>query len=141
MAIVNRIDINSSGEPGNFLNYVYPVGSIYMSINSANPSTLFGGAWEQIQGQFLLSAGNGYTAGTTGGEASHTLTEAEMPSHYHNLPIDYGSHSGSSRGISSWLDTATVLNDGSYKTGNIGGGQPHNNMPPYLVVYMWKRTA
>ena len=134
MAIVNKIDINPSGEPGNFLNYVYPVGSIYISVNSANPSTLFGGAWEQIQGQFLLSAGNGYTAGTTGGEATHTLTKAEMP-------IDYGSHSGGSRGISSWVDNATVLNDGSYKTGNIGGGQPHNNMPPYLVVYMWKRTA
>ena len=52
MATVNKIDINSSGEPGNFLNYVYPVGSIYMSINSANPSTLFGGLGNKFKDSF-----------------------------------------------------------------------------------------
>ena len=132
------------------LNKAYPVGSIYMSINSANPSTLFGGAWEQIQGQFLLSAGNGYTAGSTGGEATHTLLASEMPSHSHSfggrvpeLRMDnirnVGVRSGSvgsymvPGGPSEW-SPVTV-------TGGIGGNEPHNNMPPYLVVYMWKRIS
>ena len=59
---------------------VYPVGSIYMSVNSTSPATLFGGTWTQIQDTFLLAAGSTYAAGATGGEATHTLTENEMPS-------------------------------------------------------------
>lgn len=58
---------------------IYPVGSIYMSVNSADPSTLFGGTWERIQDTFLLAAGESYAAGDTGGEAEHTLTEQELP--------------------------------------------------------------
>lgn len=62
----------------------YPVGAIYLSVNSTSPGTLFGGTWEQIQDKFLLSAGSTYTAGSTGGEATHTLTSNEMPSHNHS---------------------------------------------------------
>ena len=126
---------------GSLLDAIYPIGSIYQSTNETSPETLFGGTWSQIQGQFLLGASSTYPAGSTGGEAKHTLTSQEIPSHYHNLPIDYGSHSGSSRGISSWVDNATASSDGSYKTGNTGGGQAHNNMPPYMAVYIWQRTA
>lgn len=68
---------------------LYPVGSIYMSINSTNPSVFFGGTWEQIEDTFLLCAGDTYLAGSTGGEATHVLTEAELPSHVHNV----GAHS------------------------------------------------
>ena len=57
----------------------YPVGSIYMSANATNPGTLFGGTWSQIQGRFLLAADGSHAAGSTGGEATHTLTQAEMP--------------------------------------------------------------
>ena len=64
-------------------NKIYPIGSIYMSINETNPSELFGGEWEQIQDRFLLASGSTYSAGATGGEATHTLTENEMPSHTH----------------------------------------------------------
>lgn len=135
---------------------VYPVGSIYLSVNSTSPATLFGGTWTQIQDTFLLAAGSTYTAGATGGSATHTLTVDEMPSH---------SHTFTERMSWYWGDTNTVcyLVNGSYRnvvphtgtnghmhidgvpdprdTTDTGGGQAHNNMPPYLAVYMWKRTA
>ena len=68
-----------------FLDMIYPVGSIYMSVLSTNPATFFGGTWQKIQGQFLLGAGGGYTLGTSGGNASVTLTTANMPSHNHTV--------------------------------------------------------
>lgn len=121
---------------------IYPVGSIYMSINNVNPSTLFGGTWEQIKDTFLLSAGDTYTAGNTGGEATHTLTVNEIPSHRHpgltvtEQPANIG-NGNSGIGLN-----YSGSNGGSpLATAFAGGGQAHNNMPPYLVVYMWKRTA
>ena len=120
----------------------YPIGSIYMSINNVNPSTLFGGVWEQIKDTFLLSAGDTYTAGNTGGEATHTLTVDEIPSHRHpgltvtEQPANIG-NGNSGIGLN-----YSGSNGGSpLATAFAGGGQAHNNMPPYLVVYMWKRTA
>ena len=68
-----------------FLDMIYPVGSIYMSVLSTNPATFFGGTWAQIQGKFLLASGGGYTLGTSGGNASVTLTTANMPSHNHTV--------------------------------------------------------
>jgi len=213
----------------------YPVGAIYISASAVNPSQLFGGTWEQVQGKFLLSASANYPAGTTGGEASHTLTTSEMPSHTHGVNI-YSSgshiHSGSANGAGGHTHTrgtmnitgSTLSNDGDrayspyalgyigenndlYSRGafyissndgrvsvihgingsntdrtdgilsfdaarnwtgetsnsgyhshtlnvnaggehshtaivaNTGGNAPHNNMPPYLSVYVWKRTA
>ena len=64
---------------------IYPVGAIYISVNSTSPGTLFGGSWERIQDRFLLSAGSSYSAGSTGGSATHTLTASEMPSHTHTF--------------------------------------------------------
>lgn len=140
---------------------IYPVGSIYMSVNNANPGTLFGGTWEQIQDTFLLAAGQTYSAGATGGEAAHTLTQSEMPSHTHPPYYD-----GADWGIAEFRNTSdksgiwrfdlTNTGDGlllgaradgqTYialrsSTGSVGGGTAHNNMPPYLAVYVWKRTA
>lgn len=128
---------------------IYPVGSIYISLNATNPSSLFGGKWEQIKGRFLLGTNDNYPVNQTGGEETHTLTTNEMPSHTHSLVKD------------SRLDTAYHINNASYGgassySGNggdwlrwnlatsfssTGGNQPHNNMPPYLAVYMWQRTA
>lgn len=132
---------------------VYPVGSIYMSVNNTSPATLFGGTWEQLQDRFLLGAGTIYTAGNTGGEATHTLTTNEMPSHFHNTAVkDFLNQTGGSNSPAYF----TVLNNSSvsynYGSGvsnsfdnalaeNTGGGQAHNNLPPYLVVNIWKRTA
>lgn len=71
---------------GDFLNKVYPVGAIYMSMNATDPGTLFGGTWERINDKFLLGVGDTYKkAGAYGGEATHTLTAAEMPSHSHTF--------------------------------------------------------
>ena len=155
---------------------VYPVGSIYMSINNTSPSTLFGGTWVQLQDTFLYATSttadtNSTTA--TDGEATHTLTVDEMPSHTHiqdshnhgmahnhnhrHLMFDdISTGSGSSGGYArtsnrsvgtkytGYDSTASSKSntDGKVATNqNTGGGQAHNNMPPYMRVYMWKRTA
>lgn len=121
-----------------FLQKVYPVGSIYMSVNSTSPASLFGGTWQRIQDSFLLAAGTTYAAGATGGEAAHTLTEAELATHRH-AAIFQTSGSGDFFTIAGASQTSDA---GIYAYGGYaGGGQAHNNMPPYLAVYMWKRTA
>lgn len=119
----------------------YPVGSIYMSVNNINPSEFFGGTWEQIKDRFLLACGSTYKNGTTGGEASHQLTVNEMPSHKHNVATVYPFNFGGMR-------TAVANSTANDRTGTAtdvvdasGGNQAHNNMPPYLAVYVWKRTA
>lgn len=124
------------------LEAVYPVGSIYMSVNSTSPATLFGGTWKAIRGKFLLGAyGNTYKAGSTGGEAAHTLTESEMPNHKHSIwfPNDGGEQSAEI-GYPDTGSKNTYYAEAS-KTSGTGGGAAHNNMPPYLAVYIWKRTA
>lgn len=81
--LVSEVSNKASG--GYDIDKVYPVGSIYMSITETNPSELFGGVWEALSDRFLIGAGTTYTAGTTGGEATHVLTETEMPSHTHSM--------------------------------------------------------
>ena len=127
---------------GGILSAVYPVGSIYMSVNSTSPSTLFGGTWEQLQDRFLLAAGSDYPAGETGGEANVTLTTEEMPAHTHTLQGDHLFYiSGGGSGVSASGNWGGDRTPGKNVTTSTGGGLPHNNMPPYLAVYMWKRTA
>lgn len=136
---------------------MWPVGSIYISVSATSPQTLFGGTWERIQDTFLLAAGSTYAAGKTGGEASHTLTTAEMPSHGHNPANEAGYYGfitnskksftigdmGSQSGSGRYYPYASAAFDISRNTltGTTGGGNSHNNMPPYLAVYVWKRTA
>lgn len=120
-------------------NMVYPVGAIYISVSATNPSTLFGGTWERIQDRFLLAAGSSYSAGSTGGEANHTLTVDEMPRHSHLFTMLTSSTALGSFGYpASANDTGNGIDKATHNT---GGGHPHNNMPPYLAVYVWKRTA
>ena len=217
-------------ESGDFkkdiVDLIYPVGSIYITMNSTNPSTLFGGTWEAFgQGRVLIGAGTGndgstslsFTAGGTGGEYKHALTTSEIPSHTHrfrgtteannhshthtyvkatgvrghklteaeipahthavptpgyyaalstpntgfgafavvNPPIDkkdgYSTGSiGGSRSHNHELSTSSVASGSESQnhthtfsgiTGNAGSGSSHNNIQPYIVVYMWKRTA
>ena len=119
------------------VNLIYPVGSIYMSVNSTSPATLFGGTWEKIEDTFLLASGDTYTAGNTGGEATHTLTIDEIPSHRHEAStLARYAITGAANALAGY-DPSTAHQTTSY----VGGGQAHNNMPPYLTVYMWKRTA
>ena len=117
------------------LDFIYPIGSIYMSVNSISPQTLFGGTWTQIKDRFLLACGDTYTNGTTGGEATHKLTVNEMPSHNHVLK------KGNSLGDGSGIMWSNTLGENAAGVNLTGGSQAHNNMPPYLAVYIWKRTA
>lgn len=113
----------------------YPVGSIYMSVNNINPSNFFGGTWEQIKDQFLLCAGSTYEAGTTGGSASYTLKQENLTSRTmvrQSVSAKYGCACNTS--ITGWANIC--LNDAG-----LTSGQPFSIMPPYLAVYVWKRTA
>ena len=144
--------INDSSSEGNInLDKIYPVGSIYMSVNDTNPSTLFGGNWEQIKDRFLLATGDTYSPGVLGGEATHTLTVSEMPAHTHQtrIRLDPQHTGGNNRnnglmvsdiGKGSWYNWYNGDDDNAHvNLSNTGGGQAHNNMPPYLTVYIWKR--
>lgn len=117
----------------------YPVGAIYLSVTDVNPAALFGGTWERIGGRFLLGADTTYTAGSTGGEAAHTLTVDEMPKHNHE--IDNLNASGSATPFMTVQAQDKKGFGGNVQTMYAGGSKAHNNMPPYLAVYMWKRTA
>ena len=146
------LNANGEIEAIRILNTVYPIGSIYMSVNSVSPATLFGGTWERIQDRFLLAAGITYSAGTSGGEASHNhgLSNGYAAIDYANI---YGSRYGISLRRKAQNFTATAIttsdlgntiNEG-YITGSateLGGRTDSvSNLPPYLAVYMWKRTA
>lgn len=152
----------------------YPIGAIYISVNSTNPSTIFGGSWEQIKDKFLLACGSTYANGSTGGEATHKLTTNEIPSHTHgskslvgkmqfraltsgtNIADIYSSGNAicsyTGDGGSTWsaainytsgsnkaTDVITV--NATHEHTSVGGNGAHNNMPPYLAVYVWKRVS
>lgn len=125
------------------LDMIYPIGSIYINVNNVNPGNLIGGTWERIQDTFLLAAGSTYAGGSTGGEAEHTLTVDEMPSHRHHILTNNDDFNNSSGGgnYGTTHDGTTAWYATTWYTENEGGGQAHNNMPPFLAVYVWKRTA
>ena len=190
---------------GDIISAVYPVGAIYMSVNAANPGTLFGGTWEQIQGRFLLGASSGHAAGSTGGAETVKLTGAQLPAHTHTVPAhthnvpnhthtvpehthaatcasggvhahrqtralvaaagtaryavqgtdstvhgqtqEGGSHThtvtiGSKAAFNTTSSGAcTTGSGGSGTTGSAGSTSAVGIMPPFLAVYVWKRTA
>lgn len=146
----------------NLINFIYPIGSIYMSVNNVSPSSFLGGTWEQIKDRFLLSAGSSYSAGSTGGTATHT----------HNYGLQYGGYyrstsleSNTNAGILTYDTNNNIsLVSGGVSQGTLEGpinknatngtttvSMTHyrqtantsytNNMPPYLTVYMWKRIG
>jgi hypothetical protein len=130
---------------------IYPVGSIYMSVNNVDPSIMFGGTWEQIKDRFLLASGNTYANGATGGEATHTLTTQEMPTHTHGItgetaPLAYPN---ATRQLMTGGTENFTLSDSTLElpltvyaeASDEGGGQAHNNMPPYFAVNIWVRRA
>lgn len=119
----------------------HPVGSIYTSTKPTDPHELFGGTWEPIQDTFLWCAGPKHAAGTSGGEETHTLIIEEMPSHTHGLMRYTGTDD---KNFSGHLANGVCANDSpNYLAANTkatGGGKPHNNMPPFVSVYAWKRV-
>jgi hypothetical protein len=128
---------------GSILKQIYPVGSIFMSINNVNPSTWITGTTWAVWGSGRVPVGVNTaqtefnTVEKTGGEKAHTLTIAEMPSHNHTSP-DYGAHQSGDRhpGSNSTGDSDNY----TVRTNNTGGDGSHNNLQPYITCYMWKRT-
>ena len=129
------------------LDRVHPVNSIYIGYSHISPASLFGGTWARIDSAFLWACASSGTIGARGGASTHTLSLAEMPSHSHDMPF-----SGSSGGVQSpykyiVLSSAASNGDGGKGYRNnmgtfaAGGGAAHNNMPPYIQVAVWRRTA
>lgn len=126
------------------IDIVYPVGSIYMSVNEADPSKLFSGtSWEKLEGRFLLGSSSTYDNGATGGEATHTLTFSEMPTHRHSIyyPNAGGPYGDANISYPEGSGVNKTWQAEMCKTESAGDSVAHNNMPPYLVVNMWKRTS
>jgi hypothetical protein len=138
----------------------FPVGTVFLSVVSTSPATLLGyGTWSQIAGGRMLVGQTGSDADfdvaeETGGAKTHTLTTAEMPVHTHvqdahsHLTQRYPTATGASSGFTIDTSMSGTLANNTLPTAtttavnqNAGSGSAHNNMPPYLVVYMWKRTA
>lgn len=123
------------------LDYLHPVGCIYQSTDPTSPADLFGGTWEQVKDRFLLAAGDSHAAGSTGGEETHTLTKAEIPDHAHTLKYTGQSVTEGVNAIRLYQAASNQHNAYSGGQSSDCGDQAHNNMPPYLAVYTWRRTT
>ena len=148
--VVNSISTAQSNSSGIIdFSQIYPVGSIYLSVNNVDPGTLFGGTWTRIIDKFLLGSNSvGDNLGATGGEATHLLTaeESGLRAHNHLIGRDndagFGSNNGSVHANGNYTDCTAGANWLLYTStvGNQNANIAHNNMPPYLVVNMWQRT-
>lgn len=129
---------------------IYPVGSIYISTNNQNPSEYIGGTWEAYgQGRTLVGEGTGtdsnniqkvFKIGEIGGEYLHTLTINEMPKHTHGI-MSAGQAASGAWGYDIVWDSKSNMETGPSRIGYAGGDKSHNNIQPYIVTYMWKRTS
>lgn len=141
----------SKGKTRQLVDLIYPVGSIYISTASTNPGTLFGGTWEAFApGRVLIGAGQGndgttsmsFTASSSGGKYKETLTIDQIPNHSHEQVVVADTHNNT--GLRSDYNN-DVQNGGAFpqgiNTNPTGGGQSHNNIQPYIVCYIWRRTA
>ena len=151
------------------LDLVYPVGAVYMSLSSTSPATLFGGTWTAISGRFLIAANATYAAASTGGAASHTLTTEQLPAHSHRVygstdatsvghdhgipniksgqSGEYGAYAESwgygsgERDLTTNYVDITHIHYVDITSQTTGGGTSFSLLPPYMAVYMWRRTA
>ena len=146
---------------------IYPIGSVYIAVNNIDPSVVFGGTWVKIKDRFLLASGDVYNNGVTGGEAAHVLTQGETSNHFHlenggtselhisstdlvylndtNLARD-GYISETPTTLSAIASSAMDRRSNTTPPWSPNADEPlfgeaHNNMPPYLVVNVWQRTA
>nr|DAG65789.1 MAG TPA: baseplate wedge protein [Caudoviricetes sp.] len=132
----------------------HPVGSFFASTENVDPATLYGGTWERIKGAFIWGIDDDETAGVTGGEKTHTLTESELPKIDGRIATavvgEHGANgvTGHAYGTNFGSVTKPIVGaegkagDVQYGYGyKFGGGQAHNNMPPYYGAYAWRRTA
>ena len=120
------------------------VGSIYITTSDTNPQAIFGGTWEKITDRFLVGAGSGYGLNDIGGENTHTLTVAEMPTHSHSVvcSCDRASERSGKTHSYIWKNNSGGSRMAAY--GDITGvtaGQPHENRPAFYGVYIWQRIS
>lgn len=151
--MVDIVQLKENGDPqyikthvkaiDGLLDYIYPIGRIIETVDPADPSELYGGTWERLKGKVLVGVDEDDSAfsavSSTGGEKTHTLTVEEIPSH---------THAYDTNSINNLVQIAPNSQSVYGRTGNrtantvaTGGGKPHNNMPPYITVYIWKRIA
>lgn len=119
-----------------------PVGKLWGSDDPTSPASIVGGTWERIKDTFILAAGDTYAAGSTGGEAEHTLATEEIPEHSHK--VAYIIDANGDFECSQWNARADSSTDTTYysrSTSAVGASKAHNNMPPYTAMYIWKRIA
>lgn len=123
------------------LDYIYPVGSIYLSYSHNNPASLFGGTWERIENRFLWACDEKGVIGLTGGEKTHVLTVDELPAHVHNISVANTATGSTTASNKIRFNNNASSFVGTVASENSGGGAAHNNMPPYIHVSAWRRTA
>lgn len=129
------------------LSFIYPVGCVYITTVSTNPNTLFGfGTWGAFgTGRTIVGIDAGQTefdvVEETGGAKTHTLQTTEIPAHTHVITSQTATTGGATSYEHGTLDTSSAETEATEVTGSTGGGLAHNNLQPYIVVYMWKRTA
>lgn len=135
LGILNNIQISGEITVSDVLLMAHPIGSIYQSENSTSPATLFGGTWQRINDVFLLAAGNDYEAGDTGGSANNMLTVDNLPYFGWAKPYQLIGDTGV------WVPTNPNPEISNYNPRPGEEQTSINNMPPYVVVYTWVRTA
>ena len=123
------------------LDYIYPVGSVYISYSHNDPASMFGGTWVRIENAFLWGCDSSGTIGQTGGEKTHTLTVSELPKHVHSISVANTASGDLAASNKIRYNGSATSYLGSISTESQGGGAAHNNMPPYIQVSIWRRTA
>lgn len=149
---INSQYVNYETLKSTLLKEIYPIGSIYMSVNSTSPANLFGGTWVQLQDRFLIGASNTFSAGTEDGSRSVTLTKDNLPPHDHGTwaranatdsTAGYNSmvdNYGTGESVKGWTASLSQATKQEMRTTTEGSGTSFEILPPYLAVYMWKRT-
>ena len=132
------------------IDIIYPIGCVYISFNAVNPSTLYiGTEWEQIKGKFLLAVDDEdadiSVSAVEGGEKEHLLIESEIPSHAHNRTGHNATYGNEGQGgiypVKFAEDKKPNWPGSINLESKVGGDKAHNNMPPYVTVYMWRRVS
>ena len=142
----DKIDKIGGIDKSQLLDLVYPIGSLYMSMNETDPKDLFGGTWERIKDRFIYANGDATASGTLGGSTAHNHG---LGSGFAAMNIGDGGIQYQEKQVGAW-GTNAAMNIGtsydSYQTKSWGislGGATdnNNNIPPYITAYIWKRTA
>ena len=133
----------------NLLNTIYPVGTYYYTSSSTSPASLFGGSWTAIVDAFIFGSGKNYKVGDKGGELVHTLSLSEMPKHHHTpkiggnfLIMDPNTPpSETSEGFQPGPLWINLPKSKVGETNDVGVGNAHNNMPPFITANIWRRVS